>query len=156
MAAKNIKVSQATIDRIKRLGMTAALKKAGSSSNAEYIEGIRRMYGERRLSAARGSAPVAKSPDAARAAAAKKAAVRPVAKSPDEARAKYTVTTKATSAKKVGTKPAAGKLPYYYSDAERAYVKAYGKPTAPKKSAPKSKATAQQKAYGKARAGGMK
>jgi hypothetical protein len=53
--AKYVKVSQKTIDRIKTLGMTAALKKAGSSNNAEYIEGIRRMYGERRLNAARGT-----------------------------------------------------------------------------------------------------
>ena len=63
-----IKVSQATIDRIKKLGMTAALKKAGTSKNAEYIEGIRRMYGERRLSNARSTSTskVAKSPDQAR------------------------------------------------------------------------------------------
>lgn len=48
------KVSFSTIDEIKKMGMAAALKKAGSSSNKEYIEGVRRMYGDRRLAAARG------------------------------------------------------------------------------------------------------
>jgi len=49
------KVSQTTIDNIKKMGMTASLKKAGSSKNPEYIEGIRRMYGAKRLAAAQGS-----------------------------------------------------------------------------------------------------
>lgn len=53
------KVSQTTIDSIKKMGMTAALKKAGSSKNPEYIEGIKRMYGAKRLAAAQGG--VAKS-----------------------------------------------------------------------------------------------
>ena len=61
------KVSQATIDSIKKMGMTAALKKAGSSKNAEYVEGVKRMYGAKRLAAAQGgvkkaAAPMAKSP----------------------------------------------------------------------------------------------
>lgn len=51
-----IKVSQGTIDRIKKMGMTASLKKAGTSKNAEFLEGIKRMYGARRLSAAQGQA----------------------------------------------------------------------------------------------------
>ncbi len=92
-AKKAIKVSQATIDKIKKMGMTAALKKAGTSKNAEYIEGIRRMYGQRRLNAAR---PAAKSADAARAAAMKKPAAKPVAKSADAARAAYTKAKPAT------------------------------------------------------------
>ena len=56
------KVSQTTIDSIKKMGMTAALKKAGSSKNPEYLEGIKRMYGAKRLAAAKGgmSKPVAK------------------------------------------------------------------------------------------------
>ena len=66
MAKKKIVVKQSTIDQIKKLGMTAALKKAGKSSNAEYLEGVKRMYGAKRLNAAVKSAPVAKSPDAAR------------------------------------------------------------------------------------------
>jgi ABC-type transporter lipoprotein component MlaA len=49
-----IKVSQSTIDKIKARGMTKSLKKAQTSTNAEYQEAIRRMYGERRASAARG------------------------------------------------------------------------------------------------------
>ena len=49
------KVSQTTIDNIKKMGMTASLKKAASSKNPEYIEGIRRMYGAKRLAAAQGS-----------------------------------------------------------------------------------------------------
>ena len=62
--AKKIVVKQSTIDNIKKLGMTAALKKAGSSNNAEFVEGVKRMYGARRLAAAK---PAAKSPDMARA-----------------------------------------------------------------------------------------
>ena len=45
------KVSQATIDKIKSMGMTAALKSA-PKANAEMAEGLRRMYGQRRLDAA--------------------------------------------------------------------------------------------------------
>ena len=47
------KVSQTTIDNIKKMGMTASLKKAASSKNPEYLEGIRRMYGAKRLAAAK-------------------------------------------------------------------------------------------------------
>ena len=47
------KVSQTTIDNIKKMGMTASLKKAASSKNPEYLEGIRRMYGASRLAAAK-------------------------------------------------------------------------------------------------------
>lgn len=55
------KVSQSTIDSIKKMGMTAALKKAGSSKNAEYLEGVKRMYGAKRVAAAQGAGkPVAK------------------------------------------------------------------------------------------------
>lgn len=85
-------VKQSTIDNIKKMGMTAALKKAGSSKNAEFVQGVKRMYGADRLKAAmKASNKVAKSPDAARASASKKAPARPVAKSPDEARLKATI-----------------------------------------------------------------
>ena len=50
------KVSQTTIDNIKKMGMTASLKKAASSKNPEYLEGIKRMYGAKRLAAAQGNA----------------------------------------------------------------------------------------------------
>ena len=53
---KKVVVKQTTIDKIKGMGMTSALKKAGTSSNAEFVEGVKRMYGARRLSAAKGSA----------------------------------------------------------------------------------------------------
>jgi hypothetical protein len=46
-----IKVSQATIDKIKKMGMTKALKSA-PKANAEMTEALRRMYGQRRLDAA--------------------------------------------------------------------------------------------------------
>ena len=63
-------VKQSTINNIKSMGMTAALKKAGSSKNAEFVQGVKRMYGVKRLEAsmakAKKSAP-SKSPDAARA-----------------------------------------------------------------------------------------
>ena len=48
------KVSQATIDKIKKMGMSAALKGA-SSASAEMQEGLRRMYGANRVKAAMGS-----------------------------------------------------------------------------------------------------
>jgi len=85
-------VKQSTIDSIKKMGMTAALKKAGSSQNAEFIQGVKRMYGADRLKKAMAaSKPAAKSPDAARAAVAAKNAKKnqPVAKSADAARDKY-------------------------------------------------------------------
>ena len=46
-----IKVSQATIDKIKKMGMTKALKSA-PKANAEMTEALRRMYGARRLAEA--------------------------------------------------------------------------------------------------------
>jgi hypothetical protein len=58
-----IKVSQATIDKIKKMGMTAALKSA-PKANAEMTEALRRMYGQRRLDAAtksKSSVPAQKS-----------------------------------------------------------------------------------------------
>jgi len=48
------KVSQATIDKIKKMGMSAALKGA-SSASAEMQEGLRRMYGANRVKAAMGT-----------------------------------------------------------------------------------------------------
>lgn len=101
-------VKQSTIDSIKKMGMTAALKKAGSSSNAEFVQGVRRMYGANRLAAAKKAAgAVAKSPDAARAAAAKKPMAKPVAKTADEARASATKKkiTIGTGPNKVTTTP---------------------------------------------------
>jgi len=78
------KVSQATIDKIKAMGMTKALKGA-SGASPEMKEALTRMYGARRVSAASGSSkPAAKSADAARAAASKPA--KPVAKTADAAR----------------------------------------------------------------------
>jgi len=70
MAKKAVKVSQGTIDKIKKMGMTKALKKAGKGGSAEYIEGIRRMYGAERLKKAQASgmkkaAPSKMSPRAA-------------------------------------------------------------------------------------------
>jgi hypothetical protein len=53
------RVSQKTIDDIKRLGMTKALALAGKNGNpagglaSEFQEGVRRMYGARRLEAAK-------------------------------------------------------------------------------------------------------
>ena len=95
-------VSQATIDSIKKAGMAASLKKAATSSDASYVQGVKRMYGADRLAKAKASAkvvakspdaargsmkpskPVVRSADAARAAASKPA--KPVAKSADAAR----------------------------------------------------------------------
>lgn len=84
-------VKQSTIDKIKSAGMAASLKKAATSKDMEFVQGVRRMYGANRLAAAKKAAgSVAKSPDAARAAAMKKPMAKPVAKSADAARASYT------------------------------------------------------------------
>ena len=83
------KVSKATIDKIKAMGMTKALKSAGSAS-PEMLEGLKRMYGARRVAAAGGStsgSKTAKSADEARASASKSSTK--VYKSADEARAAY-------------------------------------------------------------------
>ena len=49
-----IKVSQGTIDKIKGMGMQAALKKASrSNTSGDFVEGVKRMYGARRLTAAK-------------------------------------------------------------------------------------------------------
>ena len=93
-------VKQSTIDNIKKMGMSAALKKAGSSKNAEFVQGVKRMYGADRLKTAMKTAnkPVAKSADAARSMAMGKGTNnaknakrnQPVAKSADEARSSAT------------------------------------------------------------------
>jgi predicted flap endonuclease-1-like 5' DNA nuclease len=48
------KVSQATIDKIKKMGMTKALKSA-SNASPEMKEGLKRMYGAKRVAAATAS-----------------------------------------------------------------------------------------------------
>ena len=101
-----IKVSQATIDKIKAMGMTKALKGA-SGANPEMKEALTRMYGARRVSAAGGmkSKPAAKSPDQAR--GAMSAPSKPVYKSADAARSAMPgmgpMAKAATPAKKSGT-----------------------------------------------------
>ena len=84
VATPGTKVSQATINKIKAMGMTKALKGAANAS-PEMREGLKRLYGAKRVSAAAPSKPVAKSPDAARSSAMKPS--KPVARSADAARA---------------------------------------------------------------------
>jgi hypothetical protein len=56
--AAPMKVSQATIDRIKADGMTAALKKAVmGKASAAYVEGVKRMYGTKRVTKSQTQAP---------------------------------------------------------------------------------------------------
>ena len=51
------KVSQATIDKIKSDGMTAALAKVGAGkASATYTEGVKRMYGANRIVSAKNKA----------------------------------------------------------------------------------------------------
>ena len=63
-----VKVKQDMIDFIKSQGMTKALKRAGklqakgTKGEAEFIEGVRRMYGASRLSAATAKARPAGAP----------------------------------------------------------------------------------------------
>lgn len=55
-SAKKVTVSQATIDKIKSQGMTAAIKKAAAGgASASYVEGVKRMYGAARLAKATSS-----------------------------------------------------------------------------------------------------
>jgi hypothetical protein len=54
VATPGTKVSQGTIDKIKKMGMAAALKSAPNAS-AEMQEGLRRMYGASRVKSAMGS-----------------------------------------------------------------------------------------------------
>lgn len=105
-------VSASTIKDIKRMGMTAALKLAGTNGKTaggaarEFQEGVRRMYGADRLAAAKAKYGPAKatSADAARRSV---KTPKPVAKSADAARAAATkkVSTKSSKpmAKKSGT-----------------------------------------------------
>jgi hypothetical protein len=52
--AAPMKVSQATIDRIKADGMTNALKKvAFGKASAAYVEGVKRMYGTKRVTSSK-------------------------------------------------------------------------------------------------------
>ena len=95
-----IKVSQATIDSIKKMGMDKALKSA-SKASPEMKEALTRMYGAKRVQAASGAkaTPAATSADMARSAAKKvaaKPAAKPAAKSADSAR---TASTKPSSPK---------------------------------------------------------
>ena len=66
------RVSQSTINDIKRMGMTKALRLAGENGKTagglarEFQEGVRRMYGADRLAAAKAkysAAPASKKPD---------------------------------------------------------------------------------------------
>ena len=86
------KVSQSTIDDIKRMGMTQALKLAGKNGATaggaarEFQEGVRRMYGAKRLASAKATygtktAKPSMSPNAADRKTTTKAAAKPAAKS---------------------------------------------------------------------------
>jgi hypothetical protein len=98
-----IKVSQATIDKIKKMGMTAALKSA-PKANAEMKEGLRRMYGQRRVNAA--TPKMSPKPTDSRFSGVKKAAPKPTD-------SRFSGVKKATTAKKAAapaqkTRPALG------------------------------------------------
>ena len=98
-----VKVSQATIDKIKAMGMTKALKGAPGAS-PEMKEALTRMYGAQRVSAAGGSKskPAAKSAEAARSSANKP--TKTVYKSADAARSAATKTGSTNApVKKVST-----------------------------------------------------
>ena len=60
-ANRSIKVSQATIDKIKKQGMTASLKGASANNSPEYREALRRMYGDARVAKATASTKPASS-----------------------------------------------------------------------------------------------
>lgn len=85
------KVSQATIDKIKAMGMKKALAGAANAS-PEMREGLKRMYGAKRVGAAAPSSTTYKSADAARSAASGKSSST-VYKSADAARSAATRTS---------------------------------------------------------------
>ena len=117
---KNIKVSQKTIDDIKKMGMTKALKEIKNLSNqgqgtgaagktmrqegmklatsSEFAEGVRRLYGDRRSTAARTvvSPTTMRGPSAAKAAAKSAPSAGPAKK----ASTKYSPAPMKTPAKK--------------------------------------------------------
>lgn len=90
------KVSQATINKIKAMGMKKALAGAASAS-PEMREGLKRLYGANRVAAAKSSGPKYTSPDAARAGAGAKKSSGPVYKSADAARAAASKPAKGTA-----------------------------------------------------------
>ena len=103
------KVSQSTINDIKRMGMTEALKLAGKNGKtagglaSEFQEGVRRMYGARRLEAAKTKyAPVAK-PKASTASRPPVAKPKASTASRPPVAAKATTTKPASAARKSGT-----------------------------------------------------
>jgi|694.fasta_scaffold51712_5 hypothetical protein len=109
MVMAKVKVSQATIDKIKAMGMTKALKGA-SKASPEMREALTRMYGARRVSAAGGSSkPAAKSADAARA-----AAMKPKATGGKYVGSRFVANTPAPK------KPSASGVVYKSADAARA------------------------------------
>lgn len=141
-----IKVSQATIDKIKKMGMTKALSGAKGAS-PEMKEALTRMYGAKRVSAAGGSSTVRyKSADAARAAAAparyKSAdAARSAATSSVATKPKTKTTTKSTLPKTTDK---------VFGVSVADWRKAYGAPINNPK--PKVKTAAQKAAEEKAKA----
>jgi hypothetical protein len=112
------KVSQATIDSIKKMGMSAALKKAGSSKNVEYIEGVKRMYGAKRVAGAMGTAKKAAAPQVKSPRVAERTAVTKSPRVAERATAKKTVAKKTAATKgsktrlrsPITTNPKTGKI----------------------------------------------
>lgn len=111
------KVSQSTIDKIKSMGMKKALAGAANAS-PEMREGLKRLYGAKRVAAAAPSKPVAKSADAARSAATAGAKyksadsarrsstpAKPVAKTADSARAAAVLKARGQNMPDKTTKP---------------------------------------------------
>jgi len=109
-----VKVKQDMIDFIKAQGMDKALKRAGSlqakgtKGEAEFIEGVRRMYGANRLSAATAKAkPAVTKPTDSRFSGVKK----PNPTKPTDSRFTGVKKTapKPTDSRFAGTKPATAK-----------------------------------------------
>jgi len=160
-----VKVSQSTINDIKKMGMAKALKLAALNAKAdqggvaaEWNEGVKRMYGARRFAeATKSNKVVAKSADAARKGAMGSSPAK--YKSADAARSGVSTSAPkkttprsvvgGTAAQKAyGAARAGGNI-----DMNRTTTATPAKPT-PRKPYVAPKPTAQQIAQGKARAGG--
>jgi hypothetical protein len=126
------KVSQATIDKIKAMGMKKALAGAANAS-PEMREGLKRMYGAKRVGAAATSSTTYKSADAARSAASSKSSST-VYKSADAARSAATRTSMsskpATRTSKVNPMAGAGRAGGVIGGAQNMPYKAGTKTTA--------------------------
>ena len=140
-ANRSIKVSQATIDKIKKQGMIASLKGASANNSAEYREALRRMYGDARVAKATASTK-AKAPMGGQPSGYRNSSQAGPANKPSNPRQADNATAKAPVKKAAASKPKTQeqiKLDNYRYQA--------GKPTPKPKKTPKTQEQIRQDNY---------